>query len=555
MRLRLAPLAAAALLLAAACDSPSGPPEGAGGAVWLTILRPDTGQVVGDTVTVAVRVDSAKASVSAVEAVYGGRTTPLVSAGGANPAAVLDLAGLPTGELAIRVRATTVQGDTGGATVTVVHGGPVGLTITAPLPGTVARPAVRVDADCGGCVSMRVTARVPPDTADATVATGTHGIHADVSLAAYDGVHRLLLAILGVDGGGVVNRRVMEIPVESSTRLTPLLSGGERLMAFDATRLLVGSEDFDASHTRSWSVRVVDRGTGAATEILSSPFGQYDTTFVNYEGWPHTGGFAFKVRNHYHDWRPGQDPVVLPGASFHVSFAGDWAGLIVDESPSRVIRRNLATGAEEELGSTFNIYTSPEVGPNGDIVWRGGDGNVWRAHTGQAPQKIADVANPNTNASWPVTDGVNVAYLVIQASVPQRLKLLTADGTTVDFGDVAPFETTFPITSYPAHAAYEVRNGWTAFLRPDAGALRQVWTRSPAGELRQATFVGNSASIRELGPDGEVIFASGGSVYAVRAPYTSAPVRLFSDSPDYFLRRYGGQLVFFLGRTAFTVSY
>ena len=554
MRFHLAPFAAAALLLAAACDSPSGPQPG-GAAVWITILRPTGGQVVGDTVTVVARVDSAKASVSAVEAVYGGRTTPLVSVGGASPAAVLDLAGLPLGDVAIRVRATTVQGDTGAATVTVVHGGPVGLTITAPLPGTVARPSVRVDADCGGCASMRVTARIPPDTAEATVATGTHGIHADVSLAAYDGVHRLLLTVTGVDGSGVVSRRVMEIPVESSTRLTPLVSGGERLMAFDATRLLVGSEDFDASKPRSWSVRVVDRGTGAATEILSSPFGQYDTTFVSYEGWPHTGGFAFKVRNHYHDWRPGQDPVVLPGAGFHVSFAGDWAGLLTGESPSSVVRRNLATGAEEALGTTFAIATSPEVAANGDIVWRGGDGNVWRAHVGQAPEKIADVATPSRNASWPVTDGVNVAYLVIEANVPQKLRLYTADGTMVELGEVAPFETTYPVTSYPAHAAYETRNGWTAFLRPDAGALRQVWTRSPAGELRQATFVGNSAAIRELGPSGEVIFASGGSVYAVRAPYTSAPVRLFSDSPDYFLRWYGGQLVFFLGRTAFTVSY
>jgi hypothetical protein len=234
---------------------------------------------------------------------------------------------------------------------------------------------------------------------------------------------------------------------------------------------------------------------------------------------------------------------------------GDWAGLIVDESPSRVIRHNLATRAEEELGTTFAINTSPEVAANGDLVWRGGNGNVWRAHAGQAGVKIADVATPTRNASWPLTDGIDVAYLLVEAYVPQKLRLYTADGTTVELGEVAPFETTFPVTSYPAHAAYEVRNGWTAFLRPDAGALRQVWTRSPAGELRQATFVGNSASIRELGPSGEVVFASGGSVYAVRAPYTAPPVRLFADSPDYFLRWYGGQLLLFLGRTAFTVSY
>lgn len=547
--LRLSAIAAATLLVAA-CDSPSTPQPG-GGPVYLTIEQPAASQAVGDSVLVVARIDSASAGIASVEAVFGGRATPLVSHAGANPAATLDLAGLPRGALAIRVRATTVAGDTGGATVTVVHGPPSGLTVTSPVPGTVARPSVRVDADCGGCRSLKATVRIPPDTAETTVASGTSGIHGDVSLAAFDGTHRLLLSLTGVDSAGLTTRRMMEIPVESSARIAPLVSGGDRLLAFDAGRLLVGSEDFGAATPRRWAVSVVDRATGTRTELTGSLFGQYDTTFVQYEGWPHTGGFAFRVRTpRYFDWRAGTEAIVLAGSSGRVSFAGDWAGLIVDESPSHVIRRNLAPGAEEDLATTFAIATSPEVAENGDVVWRGGDGDVWRAHAGAGPVKIASVANLTTNAAWPVTDGVNVAYLVVPAGAPQQLRLYTAAGATVDLGEVAPFG-----AAYLAHAAYETRGGWTAFLRPDPGALRQVWTRSPAGELRQATFVGNSARIVELGPNGEVIFASGGSVYAVRAPYTAPPVRLFSDSPDYFVHWYGGQLLLFLGRTAFTVSY
>ena len=48
-------------------------------------------------------------------------------------------------------------------------------------------------------------------------------------------------------------------------------------------------------------------------------------------------------------------------------------------------------------------------------------------------------------------------------------------------------------------------NGWLAFLRPDADSLRQVWMRSPAGEVLQAASMGSHAEIRAVGRDVEVI--------------------------------------------------
>jgi len=149
-----------------------------------------------------------------------------------------------------------------------------------------------------------------------------------------------------------------------------------------------------------------------------------------------------------------------------------------------------------------------------------------------------------------ITDGVNVAFLKIKYA-PKELWVYTAAREYVNLGYVT---TQYGIPYLP-HEDFEVRNGWVAFRRPDARAVKQVWTRSPAGELRQVTFTPTHSAIRAVGRNGEGIYANGPSVYSAHYPYTAAPVRLFSDYRPHFLRWNGDQLLLFLGRTAWDVAY
>lgn len=534
------------LLVSAPC------PQGSG-RVFISLKQPSSGELVGDSVVVTARVDSVvPASFYSVQAVVGATVVPLVSHDLGDPTARVPLAGLPPGALTIGVRAVTADGDTGVAAVSVYHQTPPAvLTVTSPLSGTVARPSVRIDADCPRCRVVLATVSSPSTPARVAVAQGTTGIHQDVSLAAYEGDHRLVLTLTGLDSADVAIRRKLEIPVESSARLGEVVSGGDRLIGFNATQLLVGTEDLIPAPytTRYWHVRLRDRAMGAETEVGSQV---YFDEVADYEGWRFSGGFAYTARNH--DGRFAYVTGVAGGvADSTFQVAGDWLVWLGNAQPWNPVRRNLPTGAEEYLNPFTDRYSRPHVAENGDVVWA--EGGIYRARVGEASAQVGSGDNP-------MTDGVNVAYLKVSTTAPLRLLVYTADGQTVDLGEVAPpftgyFDSNFTYVAVPyaIHTHFELRNGWLAFLRPDADSLRQVWVRSPAGEVLQAAAMGSHAEIRAVGRNGEVIFASGGSVYSVHYPYTAAPVRLFSDTPFYFLRWEGDQLLLFLGRTAFDVSY
>lgn len=530
------------------------------GQVFFNLKQPLSGEMVGDSVVVSARVDSLAGDQlhASLWAVVGSTSVPMATLSYGEEASVtLNLTGLPPGALTISVRAVSEHGDTGVAAVTVNHATtPAVLTVTSPLSGTVMRPSVRIDADCPRCRVVLATVSSPFTSSRAAVAQGTTGIHQDVSLAAFEGDHRLVLTVTGIDSAGVATQRKLEVPVESSARLSEIVSGGDRLIGFNATQLLVGTEDLIPLPytTRYWHVRVRDRATGAETVVGSQV--HFDD-FTDYEGWRTSGGFAYAARNHagrfaYVDGENMADTTA--------AVAGDWLVWMNGYEPWNPTRINLVTGAREDLLPSTYQWGFPQVAENGDVVW-GASGDIYRARVGEAPVEIASGANDS-----PLTDGVNVAYL--KESTNLRLQLYTADGQTLDLGDVAPPPPPSPCPdpllcppfdpvalAYPVHSRFELRNGWLAFVRPDVDSLRQVWARSPAGEILQATSMGGHAEIRAVGRNGELIFASGGSVYSVHYPYTAAPVRLFSDIPFYFLRWEGDQLLLFLGRTAFDVSY
>jgi hypothetical protein len=517
-----------------------------GGNVVVAIDSPANNTVVGDSVRVTARVVSAPASIASVEAILNGVTTPMSSVGGAPPTTVLHTAGLPDGTYPLRVRATTVNGDTGSATVNILRTtAEQGLVITRPEPGTVARPLLRIDAECLGCNRIQVRLLVPPFVVGDSMpllASGVTSVHTDVSLAQWDGKHNLQLWILGRSASnGQTTLLTRDVAADSTSRISEGLSGRHRLIGFSSSVLLEARGYSPSSSTNTdythFSIIQVDRASGDSSVLIPD----YTQGFAR----AYTGGWV--IGNHY-DLHNGVLSSI-PTLNGLTSVSGDWAGW-QEGANALVRRRNLAAGTTETVDSLAQQNAAPEVADNGDIVWAGMDRNIYRAHLGGPTQQLTSTATATSFMAQPITDGVNVAWIYVPQGLPKRLYLYTAAGQTIDLGDVAPNG-----SAYLFHTMYEVRNGWTAFIRPDAGGFRPVWTRAPDGTLRQVTFTGGHASLLALGKAGEVIYGFAGRAYSSHAPYTAPPLRLFGDQQPSQLRWADMQLLLVLGRTVFDVAY
>jgi hypothetical protein len=142
--------------------------------------------------------------------------------------------------------------------------------------------------------------------------------------------------------------------------------------------------------------------------------------------------------------------------------------------------------------------------------------------------------------TYPVTDGTNVLYFKSGTGGPSYIGLWR-DGS----------ETLLPMGN-----SYDANGGWIARTEPDGGGIQQIHTRSPDGTNRTVTSTCTSSTLRALGADGTVIYANGGWLYVIRAPYTAPPVRISHDWQAFRTPRFvGGDLMFFLGRTVFRVNY
>jgi len=86
-------------------------------------------------------------------------------------------------------------------------------------------------------------------------------------------------------------------------------------------------------------------------------------------------------------------------------------------------------------------------------------------------------------------------------------------------------------------------------VKPDTFNVKQVWTRSPSGQLRQVSTFATPGQIVALGDDGSVIFSSASRDYFA-AP-GSSPMDLGSIPGRPVWR--DGIFVTLIGRSAFKV--
>jgi len=501
-----------------------------GGHVWMTVLQPAANTTVGDSVVVRVRIDSASASVQSVKAFAADRAVTLQPVSAGVVQGTLQLAGLPKGPLQLRVHAVTVHADTSDVVVPITKDAPPVLTVLSPTNGTVARPTVRLDADCtdddpAGCASLTAS------FGSAVVASGTSGIHMDVSLAAYE-EQQHTLQFRADDSGGHTKSRGAAVYVESGPGVTFVDSAGEVALDLDSTRLLF----VDDAAAGVW---IRDRAT-AARALLAAGMNRPD-------GRLHPQGAIFTSATSLssglvYDWRAGtlSDMGIVYLASLVVE--GNWA---IWNRSQTILRRDLTAGTNVTVTLTSTLFAN-DVAANGDVVYGTGSGGgyeVRRWRDGVTTPITADVDTAHWNV-YPRTDGTHVLYLKTDQHAstdikPGRVTLWT--GTT---------ETVFPSLLPPDFSSlYEANGGWIAYTVLDGGGARQIRTRAPDGTDRQATFAGTSSILLALGPDGTVVYTNGTSTYAIRAPYTGGAARL---GPDWFRASFrGSELLLFVGNSVF----
>jgi hypothetical protein len=493
-------------------------------AINLSVPQPQVGEIVGDSLVVHLRVLSSTFSVTTATARIGALTFPMPWAGDRFVGAT-SIASLPMDSLFLVITAEDVMGNLADIGVWFIHDRPPGIEVVAPLPHSVAPGTVTIAATCSdddadGCSEFTVSHSGQP------IAQGTSAINGNFPVPSTG----TQLTFRAVDSRGQVTELTQALFVESSNRLTSLLVGDGRALDYRNNVLLF--VDSTSEH-----VRPVLRPAAGMDQVLAAP-----DEILPRIGFIVTDGAIIEADEvgsndtHVHHWRNGMVSVTSDLESPGLTVTGDWAVFYVDD----LIRRDLLTGADVSIASSNTGY---DVAANGDVAfWRSADDGVFR-YRGGVITRISDVGGPLVNGA-PLTDGGKFVYFTRQAAGGATYRIVMREGGVEV--ELAPERADGPLP----RRDYAVTDGWVAFTRPDAGGNLQVWTRSPAGTLRQVSFFGADARIESLAPNGSVVFSSGGRRYLDTG--AGAPQDIMATRG--LVRWRDSRFVVLLGRVAFEIN-
>lgn len=164
-----------------------------------------------------------------------------------------------------------------------------------------------------------------------------------------------------------------------------------------------------------------------------------------------------------------------------------------------------------------------DVGDEGEVVFTDGPApyHVFRYRNGQTVQLTRDPAYSHFN---PLTDGTNVVYHRQVSDVASQIVMHNDNLGEVILRDTSNDHFTPRVDYFPS-------NGWVGFTRlntADDDTVRQVWLRSPQGQLTAVSPAGADASINAMA-GGQVMFASGGYLYLGRPGATPVLIAPFAE--------------------------
>ncbi|HET6231381.1 MAG TPA: VCBS repeat-containing protein [Longimicrobiaceae bacterium] len=465
----------------------------------LNLVSPAPGTFADDTTTVRVTVTGGL-EVVALTAIVDGREFPLTLKNGEWRGA-LSLTGLASGEKFLLLAERDGNGAVDTTYMPFVLDRRPRIDVLSPPPGGVVQTTpYHVTVACtdmeGACTSIKLYWYTADGSgSDVVRAQGTNRIEADLPLPADQTV---TFRVDATDQKGQHSIITQKVLVETSPRLTAVESAGIEVWQLAADRILY----VDSTATgRSLNIR--DRATGAVTVIyqggVKSP--EYRIPYMGY--------------------------LTLAGAAYIDGEISTRAGQSGDRYEEMHDWRN---GVREDLGSLPDggvVKATP-----GWIIWKDG-GALYRRNV--ATGEIVRIYNAGGIFELSINDQGDVSYLAYTQAY------LYHDGVTTPQASYTDFEF--------------LKNGRYAFVRTGGSGVQQIFVREAGGTERQVTSFAQSSFLESLGPNGEVVFRSGGRHY-VALP-TGSPIDIGVDfgvkeTPrSYWI---DGSLYVALGRTVFRVQ-
>jgi hypothetical protein len=462
--------------------------------IWPRPLLP-----VPDTIELRVKAVSPRA-VASVRAEVAGIKTALTLRSGGDWDARIDISKLPLDTLPITVVVTDVAGDTATSVTRVLHDRLPTIDLVAPLNETVARPQLSYSATCTddfpGC-TISIFDGFPETTPP--LVTGTGKISGTLSLAVSEG-KRVSLVFVARDSRFQTRSVARTIYVESSQQLDSIGSVPTPFWDVDVTRALFGKTDTPTVTLRTWPSGVDER-------IITS-FVPGSARLTPY------GAIVSKSFGESIDWRGG--------TATHVSgvvneVVGQYARFS-EPAKNRTYfqyRYDLATRFTVLVGEFDCCGASLRLSANGDVIIAGVDGALRRYRNGIL-SKLPGEPPSTLGDSLPLVDGEVVVYRKTSPGIfAETYQIAMNDGSKEIVLGPPRSQNSSPLSKILPGQDYAVNNGWVAFTQSNASMQRQVWLRSPSGELRQVSPVGIDVLISAVGPDGTVVFTAGGRRFLI----------------------------------------
>lgn len=178
---------------------------------------------------------------------------------------------------------------------------------------------------------------------------------------------------------------------------------------------------------------------------------------------------------------------------------------------------------KDTLVGNGRVADLADVGDGGEVVYTEGPApyNVFRYRAGQTVQLTHDPSYSNFN---PLTDGINVVYRKQVSDTASRIVMYNDNLGEVILRDASGDFFTPRVDYFPS-------NGWVGFTRlntVEGNTVRQVWLRSPQGQLTAVSPTGEDASINAIA-GGQVMFVSKGYLYLGRPGATPVLVSPFAE--------------------------
>ncbi len=472
-------------------------------------IFPSAGTVVGNLVSLRTGVNSSCQVASVVATAPGGSVPLSFSQSSGVWIGDVDVSALPHGPFTLSVTATDVFGTVGTQSVSLVHDTRPTLVITAPEVDALSRGILRVAATCQddaptGCASVNVRVSTDSTSSSGTVvATGVSSVDQRLLLTALltpsSRNQVFWITFAGFDSRSQRTEVKRRVYLEDNGRLVEVLRVAGTIIDDAADRTLF---------TDATRVALLDKTTQQVTTLftgqgLSITCGSITSTGAIFQNVSSLGG---STESRLYQWHAGQLLDLDLGGCPKVK--GEFAiwKRSVSLGPDPLFRKNLSTG---ETITVDHDAEDPFVASNGDVVYWIFNPNtgVWRYRDGTRTNLVGSTTE--YRAVSPVTDGLNVAYLRIQAQGGSELQswLITTAGEIVLDPEIGGAGTYSP-------RDYAVANGWTAFTRR-ANSSRNVWTRSPDGEQTQRTFFGDGAGVAALDDDGRLAVHRDQRLYVV----------------------------------------